>query len=326
MTQSSPNAGTLNEVGALGVDAGAVNAFEIVGPDTAVAVLSTATGNGLYTINLATGAATLVGAVAAAGNPGDGVSGLTAVPSATTPAADSALLAVVNGTTLASFARNAPGTTLASVAVSGLQGGETLVGIDYRPANGTLYGLGSTGRLYTIDAATGAATQVGAAFALSGTNFGVDVNPVADRLRIVSDSGANLRVNMDTGAVVAVDTDLNLPAPDAFAAAYARNVAGTTTTTLYVLDLASNTLQIQSPPNNGTLVTVGRLDPTATFIAGTFDIASADDGFALAALTPTGAAQSTLYRVNLRTGALTAIGTIGPTGTPTLRAFTIDLR
>ena len=326
MTQSPPNAGTLNEIGALGVDAGAVNAFEIVGPDTAVAVLSTATGNGLYTINLATGAATLVGAVAAAGNPGDGVSGLTAVPSATTPAADSALLAVVNGTTLASFARNAPGTTLASVAVSGLHGGETLVGIDYRPANGTLYGLGSTGRLYTIDAATGAATQVGAAFALSGTNFGVDVNPLADRLRIVSDSGANLRVNMDTGAVVAVDTDLNLPAPDAFAAAYARNVAGTTTTTLYVLDLASNTLQIQSPPNNGTLVTVGRLDPTATFIAGTFDIASADDGFALAALTPTGAAQSTLYRVNLRTGALTAIGTIGPTGTPILRAFTIDLR
>lgn len=326
MTQSPPNAGTLNEVGALGIDASTVNGFEIVGPDTAVAVLATAAGNALYNINLSTGAATLVGVLGAAGGAGDTVTGLTAVPSTTTPAADSTLLALVNGSTLASLARNAPGATLASVAVTGLQGGETLVGIDYRAANGVLMGLGSTGRLYTIDATTGVATQVGVPFALTGTNFGVDVNPAADRLRIVSDSGSNLRVNMDTGVVAAVDTDLNLPVPDAFAAAYARNVAGTTTTILYVLDLASNALHIQNPPNNGTLVTVGRLDPTATFTAGTFDIAGADDGFSLAVLTPTSATQSTLYRVNLRTGAVTAIGAVGPAGTPTLRAFTIDVR
>ena len=41
-TQNPPNNGTLNDVGALGIDATAVNGFEIVGPDTALAVLSTA--------------------------------------------------------------------------------------------------------------------------------------------------------------------------------------------------------------------------------------------------------------------------------------------
>ena len=36
--------------------------------------------------------------------------------------------------------------------------------------------------------------------ALTGSQFGVDFNPVADRLRVPSDSGLNLRINADTGA------------------------------------------------------------------------------------------------------------------------------
>ena len=36
--------------------------------------------------------------------------------------------------------------------------------------------------------------------ALTGSQFGVDFNPVADRLRVISDSGLNLRINADTGA------------------------------------------------------------------------------------------------------------------------------
>jgi len=96
-----------------------------------------------------------------------------------------------------------PGTTFSAVSVSGLQSGETLLGIDYRPATGALYGVGSSSRLYTLNTATGVATQVGlGAFgALSGTDFGVDFNPVVDRLRIVSNTGQNLRVNPDTGAL-----------------------------------------------------------------------------------------------------------------------------
>src|SRR5215213_4160644 len=43
-------------------------------------------------------------------------------------------------------------------AITGLQAGENLVGIDVRPATGELYALSAAGRLYTIDARTGAAT------------------------------------------------------------------------------------------------------------------------------------------------------------------------
>ena len=40
---------------------------------------------------------------------------------------------------------------------------------------------------------------------LDGTEFGVDFNPQVDRLRVVSNSGQNLRLHPDTGAVAAVD-------------------------------------------------------------------------------------------------------------------------
>src|SRR4029079_4990933 len=91
---------------------------------------------------------------------------------------------------------------------------------------------------------------------LSGTSFGVDFNPAADRLRIVSDSEQNLRVNPETGSVSNADTALN-PAGNIVAAAYTNNVAGTTANVLYDIDSVSDQLQIQSPPNNGTLTLVG---------------------------------------------------------------------
>src|SRR5262245_31683828 len=83
------------------------------------------------------------------------------------------------GTQLVTFDTVTPGTVSAPVSFTGLQSGETLLGIDYRPLTGVLYGLGSTSRLYTINPTTGAATQVGSgtfAVPLSGTNFGFDFN------------------------------------------------------------------------------------------------------------------------------------------------------
>ena len=53
---------------------------------------------------------------------------------------------------------NAAGAT--KVSISGLQIGETLVGIDVRPATGVLFGVGSSNRVYTINTSTGLATQV----------------------------------------------------------------------------------------------------------------------------------------------------------------------
>ena len=104
------------------------------------------------------------------------------------------------------------------VAVTGLGAGETLLGIDVRPATGQLYGLGSASRVYTIDPATGAATAIGSAVftpALDGDAFGFDFNPTVDRIRVVSNTGQNLRLNPVTGAVAATDLALAYASTDA---------------------------------------------------------------------------------------------------------------
>ena len=59
-----------------------------------------------------------------------------------------------------------------------------------------LYGVGNGGGVYSIDPATAQASFVSQlSVALDGTSFGVDFNPAAGRLRIVSDAGQNLRHN-----------------------------------------------------------------------------------------------------------------------------------
>jgi len=86
--------------------------------------------------------------------------------------------------------------------------------LDVRPANGAVYAIGRSGQLYTVDRRLGAATKVGAPVALPGTTVGFDFNPTVDRIRVVTDTGQNLRVHPDTGAVAATDTPLAYAAGD----------------------------------------------------------------------------------------------------------------
>ena len=218
---------------------------------------------------------------------------------------------------LVRFDSATPGTVSAPLTVTGLQAGENILGIDFRPANGQLYGLGSTSRLYLINLTTGAAAAVGTAgaFTLNGTDFGFDFNPTVDRLRIVSNTGQNLRVNPNDGTLSATDTPLNPGSPSVSAAAYTNNFAGTTTTTLYVIDTTTNSLYTQNPPNAGTLNLVGPLGVAATGVNG-FDIAPFS-GRAYASLVVGGA--SRLYTINLTTGAATLVAAIG--GGNTLRGL-----
>ena len=240
----------------------------------------------------------------------------------------STLFAITTANTLLRFDSSAPGTILSTTAVSGLQVGEKLQGIDFRPANGQLYGLGSTSRLYTIDLTTGVATQVGAspfAAALSGTNFGIDFNPVVDRVRVVSDADQNLRLNPNTGALAAIDTALSYTVgdpnagadPNIVGVAYVNNFAGAATTTLYGIDSNLDILTIQNPPNNGTLNTIGPLGFDTSGLVG-FDIATADTAFA--SLRVSGLSE--LFTINLATGAATPVGSIG-TGAPAIRDIAI---
>lgn len=231
------------------------------------------------------------------------------------PTTAATLYGVTGANTLVRFRSSSPGTIERTFNVTGLQGGESIVGIDARPATRQLYALGSTGRLYVVNPASGRAALISTvSTALSGTSFGMDFNPTVDRLRVTSDADQNLRINVDTGATT-VDTalayagsDVNAGQnPNVVASAYTNSVAGATTTTLYNIDSARDVLVTQNPPNNGTLNTVGALGVDTSDAVG-FDIAP-NGNTAFAALTVGGVSQ--LYTVNLMTGAATLVGGVG---------------
>lgn len=227
-----------------------------------------------------------------------------------------AIFGLTTSNNLVVFDSTTPTLAVPLFPVTGLQAGESLLGIDIRPATGTLYGLGSTNRLYTINTTTGAATQVGApgAFTLNGTAFGFDFNPTVDRIRVVSNTDQNLRLNPNDGSLAATDTSLNPGGAGVVGAAYTNNFAGATATTLYDIGSTTDALFTQNPPNGGVLNLVGALGVNTDERVG-FDI-SGLSGSAYASLTaPTGAA-SQFYSINLGTGAATLIGTIafGQTG------------
>ena len=211
---------------------------------------------------------------------------------------------------LVRFDSATPGTLSVVGTISGLQSGEDVVGIDFRPATGQLYALGSASRLYVINKTTAAAAFVAAlSTPLSGTSFGVDFNPTVDRLRIVSNTGQNLRVNPETGAVT-VDTPLNPGTPNVSAAAYTNSFSGATATTLYDIDTGTDQLFIQNPPNAGTLVLAGNLGVDLQTASG-FDISSATSKAYLVATPTVGLGNPTLFTVNLTSGAAAAVGAVG---------------
>ena len=211
------------------------------------------------------------------------------------------------------------------LALQGLQPGDRLVGIDFRVARGVLYALSASGRLYTVDTGTARLSAVGggAPVALQGQRFGVDFNPVADRVRVASDSGQNLRLHPDTGALAATDPAVQLPATRTGAApvvvagaAYTYNKRDDKLTTNYAIDIANGWLLTQGSregvqpvvsPNTGVLAVVGELG-TGALEDAAFDIADTNNA-ALAALRSSG--RTRLFAVDLDTGRATLLGTVG---------------
>ncbi|MDQ6808616.1 MAG: DUF4394 domain-containing protein [Verrucomicrobiota bacterium] len=236
------------------------------------------------------------------------------------------IVGLTSGNRLVSFDSAAPGTITKSVSVTGLASGTSLVAIDFRPATGGLYGLSSDSRIYSINDQTGVATAVGSAgaFTLSGTTFDIDFNPTVDRIRIISNTGQNLRVNPNDGTLTATDTSLAYNSTDAnkgktpavVGAAYTNSFSTAQATTLYDIDYSQGALAIQNPPNAGTLNTVGLLQVDSSQISG-FDI-SGVTGVAYAAFNVGGF--TNLYAINVLTGAATtpagatAPATIGGAG------------
>ncbi|MBC7913467.1 MAG: DUF4394 domain-containing protein [Pyrinomonadaceae bacterium] len=292
--QDPPNNGTLVEVGSLDIAfASSQSAFDISSTGIALAAFTDGTSSTLYQINLDKAGTTKLGTF------GTTIIGI-AIPT------EAVAYAVDEANNLLIF--NPSQTDLVTKPITGLQASETILGIDFRPVNGQLYALGSTSSLYTINLSSGVAVQVGTPLLtlLSGSSFGFDFNPVVDRIRVVSNTGQNLRLDPNTGAIAAVDGPLNPGTPSVSAAAYANNFAGTTATTLFDIDFINDKLYKQDPPNTGGLVEIGTLGINVEAANG-FDIGGTS-GTAYAILSV--GSSSKLYSVNLTTGAATATGSV----------------
>lgn len=316
VVQSPPNDGTLaNAPGsaALGINVGEVGDMDLTSDGSLVAALALdgAATSGYYSIGTSgafNGVATLVGTV--------GVSELVtdiAVPlpsqSRTYGVTTDNRVVTMEGTGVGHVAKNVP--------ITGLQASETVVGIDVRPATGQLFAVGSSSRIYKLDPASGVATAVGSGPftpALSGASFDVDFNPTVDRIRVVSDTGQNLRLNPINGTVAATDTNLAFAGTDTnagdtpavSAAGYTNSVFGATSTVLYGIDAGNDVLVRQDPPNAGTLNTVGTGIGFLADASTAFDISS--DGKAMAAVSA--GAVTSLYSVDLTTGSSTGLGIV----------------
>jgi hypothetical protein len=327
-TQNPPNNGTLTVPVALGVAATSIGGFDIdAKTNTGYAVMTVGGVRGLYSLNLAatTAPATLIGSV--------GLSEDTRGFALRTPTAPVAY-GLTDDARIVTFKTATPNTLDTNVAVSGLATGERLLGFDVRPKDGLLYGMTSTGRIVTIVPATGVATvkatlaadaadTTAPYTAVAGATFAVDFNPVADRLRVISNAGQSLRINVDTGATT-TDGAINRAGalPVVTGAAYTNSYAGTTATSLYDIDLTSASLALQNPPNDGTLVNVGALGVAVAGDVG-FDIAGGANGLALAALRTTATGPSSLYRIDLTTGA--AVLLTGTAATSAVGGGTVGL-
>ncbi|MFG2022425.1 DUF4394 domain-containing protein [Streptomyces sp. NPDC048825] len=228
---------------------------------------------------------------------------------------------------LVKFRVDQPNRALPLGKVDGLKGDSKLVGIDYRVQNGKLYGVGDRGGIYTIREIGAKATKVSQlSVPLQGNSFGVDFNPAANRLRVISDTGQNLRHNIDDPAgapaagATAVDGTLsNPPVPPATTGATAQGVTGAaytnndlaaaTATTLFDVDTALDQVSVQSPANAGNLAPTGKLGVDAGPSAG-FDIYTSTrsgSNTAYAVLRVDG--KQRLYRADLLNGSVARTGT-----------------
>jgi hypothetical protein len=200
----------------------------------------------------------------------------------------------------------------------GLVGDTRLVGIDERPADHKVYGVGNQGGIYVINRSSGVVRKASQlSVPLQGTHFGVDFNPAADRLRVISDTGQNLRHDVTQAtAVTAVDTALNYDGTTAAgvtAAGYTNSDNDPSTgTTLFDLDTTRDQVVQQVPANSGNLLVSGPFGPRQGPVAG-FDIVGSNSGSrtadntGFASIRPTGGGLATLYSVNLLSGKFTKV-------------------
>lgn len=334
--QNPPNNGIQNTIGSTGLMQNlmdATSAFDIYfDPATrqnmAFLAANTSSSNTdtLYSINLSNGMVSPIGSMNMA------VKEIAFHIDRTAPTLAGVMMyALAANNNLLRFNTSDPSYLMSATPVTGLGAGQTLVGMDVRPVDLKLYGIcynpaTMVARIYTIEPSTGVATPVSADsitnIDLSG-RVGVDFNPVADRLRVVTSNNKNYRFNQLTGMLAATDSslryndgDVNFGAdPDVSTASYTNSMVAPASTMMYTLDDSLNVLLLQNPPNNGLLNTIGATGLMFNQMDKTSDMDIYYDhatqmNVAYLAGNITGNFDQ-LYSINLTTGAATALGSIG---------------
>lgn len=204
-----------------------------------------------------------------------------------------------HGNEIVSFATTSPQTATMIGTLSGVDD-LPLVGIDYRPGGGGLYGVGQRGTIYRIDDVSAAATKVGSlSTALEGEYFDIDFTPNGDALRVISGTGQNLHQPFDAdgpqGATVA---DGPLSRRNIAAAAY--DDSGR----LIDIDTTRSQLLLQNP-QTGKLQDLGEPGafPAISTPSNGLDIVG-DEAFAVVNLEHV----HTLFSVNPTDGTATKVG------------------
>lgn len=308
LQQNPPNDGTLSAIGNLDVDLGVRSTFDI-SPNGGHALLvgKIADSTKLYVLNLTNGRTELAGKFVKN----------TDIRSIAIPTAPVAYAVTPAGNFLI-FNLGLATPEIYSKSITGLQTGETVIGMDIDPITGRLYALGSSSRLYTVNTATATFTQVGTGtfnVALNGNSFGFDFNPNTGKIRVVSDTRQNLEIDAVT-AEVTVGTVVSPATAMLSAAAFSNNFRTTTATTLYVIDHETDKLY-SLLSNTGVLTEIGALNFNVTGVNG-FDISSSNAAYAMMTVgTKTG-----LYNVNIATG----LSTLQFEVNTAITAFALGLR
>ena len=238
------------------------------------------------------------------------------------------IVAVTASGNLISFNSSAPGTLLGNIAVTGIDPLQTIRGLAFRRSTGQLYVVGAEGgtgpvaaSLYLLNPASGVLTLIADITSplLEHPSFDLGINPATDQLHIMGSTGQNLRLNPDTGAVIAVDTPFAFAAGDTHFGSKPGIVGADftpgLTPTVYGIDKKTDSLvrigSVGGSPlgvSSGAVSTIGALGSDAEGLTG---LDFSPGGIAYAVLNPGVGTSSNLYIIDTLTGHATSLGQIG---------------
>jgi hypothetical protein len=260
--------------------------------------------------------------------------GLTSTTSASAAGSDT-VYGITSNNRLVSFSAADPSKILTNVAIriapvpgplGALPG--TVQAIDFSARSGDLLAAVTVedadqaqtkSYLYTINPRNGIAVPTGPTLTslsptIAGSTVGIDMNETVDRMRVLTPT-QNFRINPYTGAAVG-SPDIAPSAGTIGDVAYVNARPDATSTTLYGIDTAGNTLVTVggasgSPsPNGGQVFTVGALGFDAAGDHVGFDIVGTDNR-AYALLRKAGETSVKVYKVELTTGKASSAKTVG---------------